>query len=350
MRPFTGGCHFSAGCEGFRQECQACPQLQSALHHFPVNAQIGQAKVISLLQPVFVAPSRWIANECASSRVAGSCRVEVIPYGVDTVTFAPISQRDARRRLGLDEDALYIMLGAHSLEEKRKGGLLAQQALQEIARDSSTSEAVSTRRWRVVSCGAESIPVGELWHAQHLGYLSKPEMALLSSACDVLLFTSREDNCPNMILEAMACGLPVVAFEVGGVPELVEHNKSGLLAKPFDVSSLCEHLKTILRNAELRQAMGRTALTAVTTSFTLDAQARLYRDLYTRLITGKSEMPVSTTLIPDANVDSVDLALNAVEKKRTTLPSIRARELPSVKRKLPSKRRKLPSLKKHCPH
>ena len=99
---------------------------------------------LRLLQPVFVAPSRWLANECTSSSVASSCRVEVIPYGIDVKAFAPMPQQEARRRLGLDPEALYIMLGAHSLEEQRKGGLLAQQALHELAQHSSTAEAVST--------------------------------------------------------------------------------------------------------------------------------------------------------------------------------------------------------------
>ena len=83
MRPFTGGCHYSAGCKGFRQKCQSCPQLRPALHHFPARAHIGQTDAVRLLQPVFVAPSKWLANECVSSSVADSCRVEVIPYGID---------------------------------------------------------------------------------------------------------------------------------------------------------------------------------------------------------------------------------------------------------------------------
>ena len=284
MRPFTGGCHYSAGCKGFRHECQSCPQLQPALHHFPARAHVGQTDVVRLLQPVFVAPSRWLANECISSSVARSCRVEVIPYGIDAKAFAPMRQQEARRRLGLDPEALYIMLGADSLGEHRKGGLLAQQALYELAQQAPSAESVSTGQWRVVSCGAEAFPLDAPWRAEHLGFLSKQDMAILYAACDVLLFTSQEDNLPNMLLEAMACGLPVVAYRVGGVPELVEDGKTGFLADPFDASSLCEHLKTILRNAELRQGMGRTARTAVTASFTLDAQARLYRDLYARLI------------------------------------------------------------------
>ena len=101
MRPFTGGCHYSAGCKSFQQGCESCPQLQPALHQFPPRAHIGQTEVVRLLQPVFVSPSRWLANECISSSVARSCRVEVIPYGIDSKAFAPMRQQDARRRLGL---------------------------------------------------------------------------------------------------------------------------------------------------------------------------------------------------------------------------------------------------------
>jgi glycosyltransferase involved in cell wall biosynthesis len=316
MRPFTGGCHFSAGCKGFQQECQSCPQLQPTLHHFPVRAHMGQTDVVRLLRPVFVAPSKWLANECMSSSVAGSCHVEVIPYGIDAKTFSPMPQQEARSRLGLDPEALYIMLGAHSLGEKRKGGLLAQQVLRELAHHLPSAESVSTGQWRVVSCGAEPFPLDPPWHAEHLGFLSEQNMAILYAACDVLLFTSQEDNLPNMILEAMACGLPVVAYSVGGVPELVESGKTGLLADPFDTSTLCEHLKSIMGNAELRQDMGRTARTAIATSFTLDAQARRYRDLYARLIARQPKVPILVTLVADANVDSYHLALNALEQER----------------------------------
>ena len=144
-------------------------------------------------------------------------------------------------------------------------------------------------------------------------------MITLYAACDVLLFTSQEDNLPNMILEAMACSLPVVAYRVGGVPELVEHGKTGLLADPFDASSLCEHLRTILRNAELREGMGRTARFAVAASFTLEAQARLYRDLYAEVIAAKPELPGPVKIFTDTNLDSFDLALNALEQERDAL-------------------------------
>ena len=322
MRPFTGGCHYSAGCEHFQQGCESCPQLQSALHNFPARAHMGQTEAVRLLQPVFVSPSRWLANECLSSSVARSCRVEVIPYGIDAKVFAPIDQKDARRCLGLDAEALYIMLGAHSLGEQRKGGLSAQQALRELARQASSAEFVSTGQWRVVSCGEEAFPLDAPWHTEHLGYLSEQDMTTLYAACDVLLLPSQEDNFPNMLLEAMACGLPVVAYRVGGVPELVEDGKTGLLADPFDTSSLCAHLKTILRTAELRQSMARTARTLVTSSFTLDAQARLYHDLYARLIARKSKVPGPAKVINASNADSFDLALDALAAAMTE----RARE------------------------
>ena len=133
MRPFTGGCHYSAGCKGFRLECQSCPQLLPDALSLSRASPHGQTDVVRLLQPVFVAPSQWLANECVSSSVANSCCVEVIPYGIDAKAFVPMPQQEARRRLGLDAKALYIMLGAHSLAEQRKGGLLAQQALCELA-------------------------------------------------------------------------------------------------------------------------------------------------------------------------------------------------------------------------
>jgi len=117
---FTGGCHYSAGCEKYQSDCRDCPQLQddrfqipyfvlkNKLSHFP-----GRLTVVT--------PSQWLASCARKSKVFEKCRIEVIPYSLETDVFRPNSRQDAKNALGINPDAVTLLFGAWELEEKRKG-------------------------------------------------------------------------------------------------------------------------------------------------------------------------------------------------------------------------------------
>ena len=234
MRPFTGGCHYAAGCTGFTDGCGSCPQIALARREVPRRAAAVATRRLRGVPLVFAAPSRWLAGELMRSRLhdATAHSVEVIPNGIDLVRHAPTVARAAvRRRLGLPEDGFGILLGSVSLDERRKG---AREAVAALAAMRSEGPAVGAPF--VVTYGGAppeitGIPV------RHLG--SRDEAGVIEAlhACDVHLTMTREDNLPNTVMEAMACGVPVIGTSVGGLPEMVTDGIDGWLVGRDDVAA-----------------------------------------------------------------------------------------------------------------
>ena len=109
-------------------------------------------------------------------------------------------------------------------------------------------------------------------------------LALAYSAADVFVCPSREDNLPNTVMESLACGTPVVGFAVGGIPDMVEHKISGMLATPHDPKELAEGIAYILKNQERRESIGRAARRKVEENYSYPVVSRQYIDLYEQLL------------------------------------------------------------------
>lgn len=280
LRPVTGGCHFPAGCENYRAVCDPCPQLERDPLAFARNAQAAQRSALVRLRPRFVAPSRWLADAARSSFAASGLNVDRIPYGVDLDRFAPGDRALARQRLGLSAGARYVMLGAHSFAERRKGAGLAAGVLQCLADDPR----VANGEWRLVCAGAK--PPAELggWPVNAVGQLSPEDMAALYVAADLLLFTSLEDNLPNVLLEAGAAELPIVALAVGGVPDIVRHGVNGALLPLADLPAAADAVCELLENPELARRYGAEGRRLAEAQFSLARQASDYLALYRSLI------------------------------------------------------------------
>jgi glycosyltransferase involved in cell wall biosynthesis len=311
IRPITGGCHFPAGCEGYHSLCACCPQLREDPLQLPLATQQAMAGVIAYLSPTFIAPSRWLQNEIQRSVAARGCRVEHIPYGVNLETFRPADKHAARQRLDMAPDATYILLGAHDFRERRKGLSIAIEILKRIGHEPGCAEKIAAGQWKVV-CAGDSAPaeLGD-WKVERLGYLPPQRMADLYAAADIFLFTAVEDNLPNTILEAMAAGLPVVAQNVGGVPDMVVPDSSGLLFSPGDSNAAAAALVDLLGNPEKRRAMGGLARQLAERNFSPERQAQAYIALYEQMLAKKTsiELAPMAQSIPEAAVEAPSVAL-----------------------------------------
>lgn len=159
--------------------------------------------------PVVVGPSAWIAGEARSSLLLGNCRIEHIFNGVDFGEFGRRPRGEARRRWGIPPEAKVIVVGAVSLGGRNKGGELLKESL------AAFPEAV------VLALGG-NVPADLHKNTVRAGRIGDAEtMALAYSAGDVFLSVARYDNLPNMLVESVACGTPVVAVDAGGVREIV---------------------------------------------------------------------------------------------------------------------------------
>ncbi len=283
MWPFTGGCHYALDCDRFQQRCGACPQLGSTSQHDLSRAGWRmKRRAYSGSRPfAAVAISEWLRDAAHSSSLLGGHRVEVIPNGVFTDAFTPHERATARRLWGLPTDKRVVLFGAvQSTRDTRKGFALLVEALR-VLRERGGGEDVV-----LVVFGASRPPVGlELpLPARWVGHLHDDlSLALLYSAADVMITPSTQEAFGKTLVEAMACGTPVVAFATGGPLDIIVHEKTGWLARCFDPSDLAAGISFCTASTR-RQALGAAARARVERHFDIRVVARRYRALYEELL------------------------------------------------------------------
>jgi glycosyltransferase involved in cell wall biosynthesis/4-hydroxybenzoate polyprenyltransferase len=247
FEPMTGGCHFPAGCNGFKTTCQNCLQLKQDPFGVPAAVLRDKKALWAGQRFVLTSPTHWLAELAQKSAVFGSAwkKPVVIPPPIDTKIFQPLSQVSARRSLGLSEVGPHILCGADDYRERRKGADILRRILTRCsARLAPLNEKVT-----VISVGQASLNLEEADGLQyrHLGHLnSEQEMALAYAAADLFILPSVEDNLPNMVIESLSCGTPVVAFDIGGIGEVLEDGKHGRLVGAGDENAMSEAVISLL--------------------------------------------------------------------------------------------------------
>ena len=218
MWAFTGGCHYSAGCLKYQSDCDRCLQLQHDPYHLTATILNDKLKFLQEPNLTIVTPSQWLAECAKQSSVFRNHRVDVIPYSLDTDVFVPTPKQDAKNALGIASDCFTIMFGAISISEERKGFFELLQAIWRCRADAKFQKLVDDQKIALLCVGYPNEWVQSLGIPVHtLGYVESDEkMSMIYSAADVFVLPSLEDNLPNTMLEALSCGTPVVAFDVGG--------------------------------------------------------------------------------------------------------------------------------------
>ena len=281
MWSFTGGCHYTQNCYLYKESCGACPQLKSN-SNWDLSRWIWQrkAKAWKNLDLTIVTPSLWLAKCASSSSLFRNLRVEVIPYGIDTQIYKPIKRQVARELLNLPQDKQLILFCSSSPGDRRKGFNLLQPALQNLSR----------KGWQdkieLVILGA-SQPESQSdleFKSHYLGYLNDDlSLALVYAAADVFVAPSIQDNLPNTVMEAIACGTPSVAFDIGGMPDMIEHQNNGYLAQPFEIEDLAFGIAWVLEDSNRYHKLCHHARDKAEQEFTLEFQACRYLSLYNEL-------------------------------------------------------------------
>jgi glycosyltransferase involved in cell wall biosynthesis len=302
MWAFTGGCHYSAGCSGFMKACEACPQVQPSSAALVRERRADREAWRGRLH--LVTPSAWLGELARRSSLFADAAMTVIPNGLDTAVFRPAPKAEAKEALGLPRDALCILYGAQSHLERRKGFKELLAASGRLAEWMRTQAPELATRLHILSFGSDAdIATCAGVQVRALGDV-KGDAALqaIYAAADVFVLPSLEDNLPNTMLEAMACGVPVVAFAAGGISEAVQHEHTGLLVGTGDVEGMAGAIFGLLREAQRRDALGRNARAVAEGRFSLEACARQHQALYQALVsTGQmQERPISLPIEPIA--------------------------------------------------
>lgn len=287
QRAFTGGCHYSAGCAAFESSCAICPQLRDNSAQLTQNV-LATARRLLPRNLTLVAPSRWMAECARRSFLFGQARIEHIPYGIETDVFLPEDKARAREALGLEPHGFYFLFGADSCFDKRKGfePLLASIAL--CLQNPAFKEKAAAGRVRFISFGYASeqylqtgLPIRPLGH-----FDSDHKLRSLYSAADVFLLPSLEDNLPNTIIEAMSCGTAVIATDAGGIPELISHERTGLLVPVNQPQRYAAAMLFACEHPEQVKNWQHNALRHAQEHFPLEVQARKYVQLFEELLSG----------------------------------------------------------------
>jgi glycosyltransferase involved in cell wall biosynthesis len=284
QQPVTGGCHYSLDCDRYRFSCGRCPQL---LSEDPNDAShtIWERKrrLLADLPIVFVAPSgdteRWVRE----SSLFGGHRVERIPLPIDTDVFRPVERRAAREILGVPPGAKVVLLAAAALHASRKGTALGTEAVRRLV---DLYEPETSERLFMLTAGegsAETLAATGL-PGRAVGLLAdEVSLALVYQAADVFLSPSLADAGPMMVPEALLCGTPVVAFELGYARDLITDPAAGAVVPADNVEALAQGLRETLDRHGDQQACRQAAL-----AFAADDVAAAYLELYGSLrVTGR---------------------------------------------------------------
>lgn len=279
---FTGGCHILRGCTNYLTGCGACPQLGSSIQH-DLSWLSWKAKVQAYgkIKPTIVVPSQRFLNLVPKSPLLSEYATHHIPNGIDVENFKPVDRQIARELLNLPQGTKLIAFGAMSASsDYNKGFDLLRDALQEL-------KAKSSEKIHCVIFGAshgDELPLP----THYLGTLhDATTLNLVYNAADVFVCPSREESFSQTCLEALSCGVPVVAFPVGAIPEMVTHKQSGYLAEPYDATDLAKGILCLLKNDSLRQTMSVNARKTVEGCYRIDLVTEKYKELYESILRTK---------------------------------------------------------------
>ncbi len=281
MNPFTGGCHYSQGCTKYETGYAACPQLGS-MDTGDLSKRIfsRKQKAYRGLNICVVTPSKWLGDCAKKSFLFKHFKTEAIPNGVSTTVFSRRDKRFSRDVLNLPQDKTLILLGADCKSE-RKGFRYLMEALRLLKKRKDASKIA------LVIFGpqySEDTLEDVRFSIYSLGYIhDELLLSCVYSAVDVFVIPSLEENFPNTVLESFACGIPVVGFDVGGIPDMVRPGETGLLVKARDVGELAEQIKWMIYHSKERKQMGLNARKVIEQEYTLEIQAKRYQELYSSL-------------------------------------------------------------------
>jgi len=220
-----------------------------------------------------VAPSRWLQSAAQASSLFRNKRVINIPTGVNERVFKPVDKKWARRTLNLDENSFIVLFGASNAINTGYKGF---SFFESVANSNQNNQTV----FLVFGSAKNEINSQSNSRIQVLGMMQdEVSMALIYNAADVFVAPYADENLPNTILESMACGTPCLAFNSGGIPEVIDHMIDGILTPDHTAESIANGIELLRNDYELRKRLSDAARKKIETAFTASLQAERYIQL-----------------------------------------------------------------------
>lgn len=247
MWAFTGGCHYDEECFGYEKKCGSCKVLGSKKRNtLSKNIFNRKQKVYNQKKDItIVGLSNWLNEASKSSTLLKDKKHINLPNPIDTTIFKPFDKEKSRELWGLPKDKKLVLYGAMSAtSDPRKGFKELGNAMAKLEKSDNIEFVVF----------GSSKPENEPdfgFQTHYLGSLSDDvSLVTLYSAVDVMIVPSLQENLSNTIMESLACGTPVIGFDIGGNSDMIIHQETGYLAKSFDTTDLKDGIEWILNNGK----------------------------------------------------------------------------------------------------
>ncbi|MFX1238962.1 MAG: glycosyltransferase family 4 protein [Promethearchaeota archaeon] len=278
MWSFSGHCAYSYDCNKWQTCCGKCPYLDTYPRAYRDNTRIEwklKKWVYNRSNLTIITPSQWLAEDVKKSMLK-LFSIHQIPYGIDTETYQPLDPILCRRVLNISPYQKVLLFVAQNLNDVRKGGGdLLKTTLTHLPTTLKSDLLLLT-----IGNGGEKIAETVGINTLNLGYISGDRLkAIAYSASDLFILPTRADNFPLALLESMACGTPMVSFNIGGVPELVRHGVTGYLARSEDTQDLAQAILKLFEDNELRKRMSHNCRKLAIEEYSIELQSKRYIEM-----------------------------------------------------------------------
>lgn len=285
--PATAICHYAGTCMRFKSRCHHCPLLPAGGHDNDLSARVWRRKqrCYEGRNVQFVTCSRWLGGEARQSALLRGQDITCIPNAIDTRVFRPKDKAEARKAVGIGAVGNVILFVSQKVTDERKGMHYFIEAVRMLV--GQHPEMRENTAIAVLGGHSEDIVREIPLTTFPLGYISDDEAIVnVYSSADVFVLPSMQDNLPNTVMEAMACGVPCVGFKEGGIPEMIDHLTTGYVAAPADAADLAKGIWYVLNEAD-RDALRQNALRKVSARYSQRAVALKYIEVYNKAIAYK---------------------------------------------------------------
>lgn len=279
---FTGGCHYAGACKNFKKMCGNCPMLKKPSDN-DLSNRIWNKKwdIFSRNNLNIVTCSRWLSAEASSSQLLKNANISSIPNPISLTQFKPEDKKFIRKKWNITNEPFLLLFGAANVQDKRKGFSYLIDALRLLI-----EMGVEKNQLNIVVFGkAKNFDASILpYPVHHLGVIKSTEkMTDIYAMADLFVLPSIEDNLPNTVMESMACATPVIGFNIGGIPEMVDSYENGIIVDEISAESLAKGILFCIQNPELPE-WGFKARQKVEQEYNNQKIAQKYVQTYTEII------------------------------------------------------------------
>ena len=277
MNPFTGGCHYAGDCLGYENDCKICPQLKGTINEAYAGTELKKKlqafNALNKDQMIIASPSNWLMQSSANSKALSKFKHKLVPYGIDSKIYTLKNKQACKQNLGLPANKKIILFVAYLVDNVRKGFNLLLESLAMINKN----------EYAICTVGAKT-PETNFTDIDfyQLGYIdNEVKLSEAYNAADVFVIPSLADNLPNTVLESLMCGTPVIAFPVGGIPDMVQHGENGLLCEALNANALAQSINEFAVCTTIKSAneISKAAYKKYDEKVQIDNYMNIYKEL-----------------------------------------------------------------------